>query len=143
MKKSVITLLAVFLLIALVVFLIVYYNPTQEPYITDDKPPEKPYYPRLTFAISVLKRLQNQKPNKSIFYSPHSVYATLLLGYFGSSGETEKELKNILGLNWVGNKSDVGSTYKLEKEQYNRFGNQSIEFTSVNKLYVSSKLKIR
>ncbi|XP_055307357.1 serine protease inhibitor 88Ea-like, partial [Sitodiplosis mosellana] len=110
----------VFLLVTLVAFPIVYYNLKSDPYITDDKPPEKPYYPRLTFAISILKQLQNDKPNESVFYSPHSLYEALLLTFFTVSDETEKQLKKNV-----------------------RFQNETIEFSSVNKLYVTTELKIR
>lgn len=133
----------VFLLVTLVALPIVYYNLPSNPYITDDKPPEKPYYPRLTFSIFMLKQLQNEKPNESVLYSPHSLYETLLLSYFAASGETEKQLKNLLGLNWIANKSDVEYTFKSKNEHFNRLENGTIEFSSVNKLFVTTELKIR
>lgn len=126
------------LLVTLVAFPIVYYNLSSDPlssdpYVTDDKPPKKPYYPRLTFAISMLKQLQNDKPNESVLYSPHSLYETLLLSYFSASGETEKQLKNLLGLNWIGNKSEVGYAFKSSKnEQISRFQNETIESSCRN-----------
>lgn len=137
MKKFV-----VFSLVTLALFSFVYYYLTSAPYITDDKPPEKPYYPRLTFAISILKQLQNYEPNKSILYSPHSLYEALLMTYFTSSGETEKELKNLLGLKWITNKSDVEYAFKSKNGQFKRFENDVIEFSSINKLYVTKELKV-
>lgn len=106
----------------------------------------EPYYPKLKFAISLLDLLQKDQPNESIFYSPHSVYQSLLLVYFGAGGETEKELENVLGvLDWAADKSAVERAYSLEKDlqAHQQFQNQSIEFVSVDKLYVSDRIKIR
>lgn len=104
----------------------------------------QPYYPRLKFAISVLDSLQKAKPSENIFYSPHSVLQALLLGYFGAAGETETELKHVLGLDWAKNKSDVADWYELEKEvQADRFQNSSVEFISADKLYMDEGIKIR
>lgn len=134
---------AVLVLVSLVALPTIYYNLRSDPYITSDKPPEKPYYPRLTFALTILKELQKDEPDKSVFYSPHSLYEALLLSYLTASGETEKQLKNLLGLNWIGNKSDVELLLNSENEHINRFHNGTIEFSSINKLYVTAKLKIR
>lgn len=103
----------------------------------------KPHYPQLKLAISLLHQLQRDKPKENIFYSPHSVYSTLLLAYFGAAGETEQELKHLLGLDWAKNKADVQNAYKTKKERSNRFQNQSIEFTSVDKLFVSNTIAMR
>lgn len=112
--------------------------------VTAEKRTDKPYYSQLKFAISLLDSLQKNEPNKNIFYSPHSVYHALLLAYSGAAGETEKELKHILGLDWAETKADVEYLYKLERNvRANRFQNPSIEFNSVDKLYVSKDIKIK
>lgn len=121
------------------------YNETEQQQlnVTADKPTAKPYYPELKFAISLLALLQKNEPNENIFYSPHSVYKTLLMAYFGAGGETEIELKQLL-LSTETSKADAKYAYKLKKEQqFNRFQNQSIEFTSVEKLYVLTGVRVR
>lgn len=91
----------------------------------------------------MLDHLQKLDPNENIFYSPHSVYSTLLLAHLGAAGETKNELKKLLGLDLVESKVDVDNAYEFEKERSNRFKNQStIEFISVNKFYVSNTMKM-
>lgn len=104
----------------------------------------KPYYTKMKFAISLLRALQKDESKKNIFYSPHSVYRSLLLAYYIAGGETEKELKNVLGLDWIENKGDVEYVCNLERTiQSNRFQNQSNELNSADKFYVSDSIKIR
>lgn len=74
------------------------------------------YYPRLKFAISLLEALQKEEAKENILFSPHSVYRTLLLAYFGAAGETETAFKNTLGLDWFKSKADVENLYQLEKK---------------------------
>lgn len=137
-RKALITVYVVVLAV-LVVFSFAYYRN-----IPAKNRVDKPYYPRLKFSISLLNQLQKDNPNENIFYSPHSVYSTLLLAYLGAAGETEKELKKLLGLDLIESKAYVENVYKLKKEQSNRFQNQFIiEFISVDKFYVSKTLKMR
>lgn len=116
------------------------------------KQADKPYYPQLKLAISLLDILQKDAPKENIFYSPHSLYSTLLMAYFSATGETEERLKQILGLDWAENKADVQSAYKSKKflffkEQFyplkNRFDESIVEFISANRLFVSKTLRIR
>lgn len=144
MKKSVIIVLAVVLPVLLAHLFAYYKTKQQQPNIIVDKPAAKPYYPELKFAISLLNHLQKNEPHQSIFYSPHSVYTTLLMAYFGAGGETERELKQLLLLSAETSKADAEYGYKWKKEQqFNRFENQSIEFTSVEKLYVRTGVRVR
>lgn len=56
--------------------------------------------------------------------------------FFIRHTETEIELKQLLLLSVETSKVDAEYAYKWKKEQqFNRFQNQSIEFTSVDKLY--------
>lgn len=60
------------------------------------------FYPKLKCAISLLDSLQNDKPNENIFYYHNEeVFHAHLLSNFGAAGETEKELKHVLGLEWA------------------------------------------
>lgn len=102
---------------------------------------EKPYYSQYKLAISLLNQLQKQHPKESVFYSSHSVYQTLLMAYVGAGGETKKEIERALHL--TEDESDIENMHKFQAERSNRFQNQSIEFASANKFYVSSCMKIR
>lgn len=134
MKKSVTTVLALFSIV-----LISYFQPN----IAAEKHVENPYYAQHKLAISLLNQLQKQHPKESIFYSPHSVYQTLLMAYFAAGGETESELKKVLGFKSTESKADIENLYKLKTAQTHRFENESIEFTSANRIYVSTEMKIR
>lgn len=116
----------------------------QQPNGIADQRAAKPCCSQLKFAITLLNLLQKDKPNESIFYSPHSVYTTLLMAYFGSGGETEEELRQLLLLDGAeSSKADVENAYILKNEQSNRFQNQSIEFISVEKLYILKGMQFR
>lgn len=145
MKISVISVivLAVVLPVLLAHLFIYYKTEQQQPNIIVDKPAAKPYYPEFKFAISLLDRLQKNKPKESIFCAPHSVYTTLLMAYFGAGGETEIELKRLL-LSAESSKADAEYVYKWKKEQqHNRYQNQSFEFISVEKLYFQAGVRVR
>lgn len=102
------------------------------------------YHRQRTFSVNFLHALQKVRPNESLFVSPHSIYRTLLLVYFGSNGETEKSLKKTLVLDWSNSKDDVWRAYELEKlERTSCHDKQSITFNSVEKLYFSSEVKIK
>lgn len=146
MKKSVISVivLAVVLPVLLAHLFAYYKTKQQQSNIVVDKPAAESYYPELKFAISLLNLLQKNEPNESIFYSPHSVYTTLLMAYFGAGGETEKELIQILLLDEAeSNKADVEYALKLRNERSNQLQNQSIELVSVEKLYILEGVRFR
>lgn len=120
-------------------------TPQQKSNITAEKQIEEQAqqtdYPQLNFSISLLNLLQKDEPNESIFYSPYSVYRLLLLVYFGAGGDTENELKTVLGL--TKSKENVHHAYNLEKiQQAKRFKDLQIEFTWAEKIYVSKHIKI-
>lgn len=107
-------------------------------------PVPKQKHAHLRFTISLLDVLKDAEPNESIFYSPQSVYETLLLAYLGSAGQTEREFRSILGLHWTENKTVVTDAYELEKNtRSNRDQHQIVVFDSVRKLYFSNNIKIK
>lgn len=132
MKKSVISVLALISVILISCF---------QPNVEAEKLAEKSYYSQYKLAISLLNQLQKQSPKESIFYSPHSVHQTLLMAYFAAGGETKSELEHIL--NWAEHGFDIENFYELQTERSHRFQNQSIEFSSINKFYVSTCMRIR
>lgn len=144
MGKPVILLVAVTLVLAVILAFILWPNQQSQPNPTAVKRVEKPYYPKLRFAISLLNLLQKENPHKNVFYSPHNVYQALLFTYFGAAGETEKQLKTLLGLNSSISKDDIEHAYNTEKnERVKQFEDQLVEFNSVNKLYFDKDIIIR
>lgn len=105
---------------------------------------DKLYYGQRKFSVLLLDALQKARQNESLFFSPHSTYRALLLAYFGASGKTEHSLKRLLQLEWSNSKADIWYAYDFEKlARHNRARRQSIEFTSVDKLYVSDRVDVK
>lgn len=105
---------------------------------------DKLYYGQRKFTVSLLSSLHKALPNDSLFFSPHSTYRALLLAYFGAKGETEKAIKNTLQLDWASNKEHVAQAYNSERlARANRVQDDSVEFKSVDKLYVSQQVEVR
>ena len=50
------------------------------------------------FGINLYKRLSPGNSPKNFFFSPYSIWTALALAYFGSSGNTERELRRTLNL---------------------------------------------
>lgn len=111
---------------------------------TVKSPSDLLYLGQRNFTVSLLKSLQEATPNESLFFSPHSTYHALLLAYFGAKGQTEKSLKELLKLDWAKSKADVSEAYHLEhKLRQKRAENRSVEFHSVDKIYVTKETELR
>lgn len=105
---------------------------------------DKLYDGQRKFSVILLDALQKARQNESLFFSPHSTYRALLLTYFGASGKTEQSLKKLLQLEQRKSKADIWYAYEFEKRaRQNRVRRQSIEFTSVDKLYVSEQIEVK
>ena len=105
---------------------------------------DKLYDGQRKFSVILLDALQKARPNESLFFSPHSTYRALLLTYFGANGKTEQSLKKLLQLEQSKSKADIWFAYEFEKRaRQNRVRRQSIEFTSVDKLYVSEQIDVK
>lgn len=105
---------------------------------------DKLYDGQRKFSVILLDALQKARQNESLFFSPHSTYRALLLTYFGASGKTEQSLKKLLQLEQSKSKADIWYAYEFEKRaRQNRVRRQSIEFTSVDKLYVSEQIEVK
>ena len=108
--------------------------------LTEEKA-DKLYFSKLKFTISLLNSLQRNQTNENIFYSPQSLYRTLISAYLCAAGETEKELENLLELSdWANNKTDVENAYRLEKDL--RVQNETLEFISVSKIFTANQFSI-
>lgn len=105
---------------------------------------DKLYDGQRKFSVTLLDALHRARPNESLFFSPHSTYRALLLTYFGASGRTEQSLRKLLKLGQSKSKADIWYAYAFEKRaRQNRVKRQSIEFTSVDKLYVSEQIEVK
>lgn len=105
---------------------------------------DKLYLGQRNFSVSLLDALQVATPSESLFFSPHSTYHALLMAYFGAQDETEAALKKTLQLDWATNKAEVSKAYHLEHTARKiRAENQSVEFHSIDKIYVAKEVEIR
>uniref|UniRef100_A0A6P4EG91 Leukocyte elastase inhibitor-like n=1 Tax=Drosophila rhopaloa TaxID=1041015 RepID=A0A6P4EG91_DRORH len=101
------------------------------------------YKGQQNFAVSMLDAIRESTPNENVFFSPYSTYHALLLAYFGSSGETEKELKKVLHLEWADSKEVVHSAYVLEKKKRKeRQSNMPLEFASADRIFFANDLPL-
>merc|ERR1711874_506218 len=81
---------------------------------------------------------------ENIFISPSSIYHTLMLAYFGSLGETERELAKGLGFESL-SKSEVLKTYMIDRAYQavrERTPGLGYTFKHANKLYFEQDLKL-
>lgn len=94
------------------------------------------------FTLNMLRVINQTVPQENVFFSPYSTYHALLLAYFGSQGQTEKELRDVLELSWATSKYEVFQAYRYEKSsRQSRFKDSPVVFKSVDKIYVSESAK--
>lgn len=94
------------------------------------------------FTLNMLRVINQTEPQENVFFSPYSTYHALLLAYFGSQGQTEKELRDVLQLDWASSKFEVFQAYRFEKSsRQTRFKDSPVVFRSVDKIYVSETAK--
>ncbi|CAG9783036.1 unnamed protein product [Diatraea saccharalis] len=102
------------------------------------------YRGQLEFTLNLFNAINKAVPNDNIFFSPFSVYHTLLLAYFAAGGETEKSLKHSLQIKNNLDKINLMTAYKVDKRSRTANNNSdSYEFTSANKLFVDEELRVR
>jgi len=101
------------------------------------------YKGQQNFAVSMLNVIRQSTPNENVFFSPYSTYHALLLAYFGSSGDTEKELAKVLHLDWADSKEVVRSAYILEKmNRKERQSKMPLEFSSADRIFFANDLHV-
>lgn len=102
------------------------------------------YEGQLRFTLKLFNAINRAKAEDNIFFSPYSVYHTLLLAYFSSANKTEESLKHALEINDNSTKLDVVSAYKFDKFQRELTEKSvSYEFRSANKLFAALQLEVR
>jgi len=93
---------------------------------------------------SLFKKYETEAIEENIFISPSSIYHTLMLAYFGSLGETERELAKGLGFETL-SKSEVLKTYMFDRAYQavrERTPGLGYVFKHANKLYFEQDLKL-
>ncbi|XP_022208705.1 serine protease inhibitor 88Ea-like isoform X2 [Drosophila obscura] len=94
------------------------------------------YRGQQNFAVSMLDVIRTSTPNDNVFFSPYSTYHALLLAYFGSTGETERQLSSVLHLEWADSKEMVRSAYSVEKRnRESRSKKSPLKFSSADRIY--------
>nr|ATD87113.1 serpin 6 [Antheraea pernyi] len=102
------------------------------------------YKGQLGFTLNIFNSINNAVPNDNIFFSPFSIYHSLLLAYFSAGGTTEASLKRSLEIEDNMDKINLMTAYKVDKRSRTVNNNSdSYEFNSANKLFVANELEVR
>ncbi|XP_049887302.1 serine protease inhibitor 88Ea-like isoform X2 [Pectinophora gossypiella] len=102
------------------------------------------YKGQLEFTLNLFNAINKAVPDDNIFFSPFSVYQSLLLAYFSTAGQTEQDLKKSLQIADSLDKINLMTAYKVDKRSRQTNNNSdSYEFTSANKMYVDKNLAVR
>lgn len=106
--------------------------------------PFRLYRGQSSFALSMLKTLEKQNPQKNHIFSPHSTYRALLLTYFGIEGKTKNAMEKSMHMDWAEGRSDVADAYKAElMARSERFLGHPLQFNSVDRVYVSQNVELK
>lgn len=126
------------LAVSLPLFWLPYYTKMDTTQITADKL----YYGQGKFCVSLFHAIAELRPNETVFFAPDSIYRALLLNYFIAANNRRDQLKKILHLDWLNNE-DISRVYELKKLARANCGeNQTVEFESVEKLYLSERVEL-
>ncbi|CAG5018206.1 unnamed protein product [Parnassius apollo] len=110
----------------------------------DTQSREQLYRGQLDFTLHLFNEINKLVPNDNIFFSPYSVYHSLLLAYFAAGGQTEKALKGSLKIADKLDKINLITAYKVDKRSRAVNNNSdSYEFTSANRMFVDKDLNVR
>ncbi|KAJ2946433.1 hypothetical protein O0L34_g12475 [Tuta absoluta] len=102
------------------------------------------YKGQLEFTLNLFDAINKAVPDDNIFFSPFSVYHSLLLAYFSTAGQTEQSLKRSLQIAENLDKINLMTAYKVDRRSRATNNNsESYEFNSANNLFVSKELSVR
>lgn len=102
------------------------------------------YRGQLEFTLNLFNAINKAIPNDNIFFSPFSVYHSLLLAYFASSGQTELSLRDSLEIDKTMDKINLMTAYKVDKRsRLTNNNSDSYVFNSANKMFVDNTLQVR
>nr|CAL85524.1 CG6687 protein [Drosophila melanogaster] len=95
------------------------------------------------FSLALMKQIREIYPSGNLFFSPFSTYNALLLAYFSSSEQTERELAQALNLGWALNKQQVLVSYTLAQRQDEfRWRQSPMELSSANRIFVDRTINV-
>uniref|UniRef100_A0A1B6GCF0 Serpin domain-containing protein n=1 Tax=Cuerna arida TaxID=1464854 RepID=A0A1B6GCF0_9HEMI len=95
------------------------------------------------FSADLLQTIGSLNPDKNVFFSPSSIYRTMLLAYFVSANHTEAAIKKSLHLPEDKDKLDIVGAYNLENYyQKLRSIQTDYQLSSANRMYVSKYLRV-
>ncbi|XP_063592567.1 leukocyte elastase inhibitor A-like [Penaeus indicus] len=77
--------------------------------------------------------------SENFFFSPFSVWMALVLTYFGSKGNTEKQLQTVLA---VSDKTEALGTYRSLTCLYSAPKNEEYTLNTANRIYVNESLPL-
>lgn len=98
------------------------------------------------FSIDLLKILNDHHKNQNVFFSPHSIYQSLLLAYITAGNDTEKAIQKALYLPETQSKIATIQSYGLEKYIQNMRqlnGSTDYEFNTCNKMFLAKDVSAR
>ncbi|KAJ0181166.1 hypothetical protein K1T71_003251 [Dendrolimus kikuchii] len=102
------------------------------------------YRGQLEFTLNLFNAINKAVPNDNIFFSPFSVYHTLLLAYFAAGGETEQALRKSLEIDEALDKINLMTAYKVDKRsRLTNNNSDSYEFNNANKMFIDNELQVR
>lgn len=91
------------------------------------------------FGLSLYKQLTLQKPSENFFFSPYSIWAALVMVYFGAAGNTQAQLEEGLHL------KDKPSAHRLSKGLeilYKQQNNANISLDVANRAYFNESFAL-
>ncbi|XP_047489317.1 leukocyte elastase inhibitor-like isoform X2 [Penaeus chinensis] len=89
------------------------------------------------FSTRLLKDVLPSSEN--FFFSPFSVWMALVLTYFGSKGNTEKQLQTVLA---VSDKTEALGTYRSLTRLYSTSEDKEYTLNTANRIYVDQSLPL-
>ncbi|XP_066945269.1 uncharacterized protein [Macrobrachium rosenbergii] len=91
------------------------------------------------FGFTLYKQLTLEKPSENFFFSPYSIWAALVMVYFGAAGNTQAQLAAGLRL------KDKPSAHRLSKGLeilYEQQNNANVSLDVANRVYVNDSLAL-
>lgn len=108
------------------------------------EPPSSSFFPVVEqFGLSLFRQVTSRKPDTSVFLSPYSVWSVLSLAYFGSEGETRRQLEKVLSFS-----SKTSTYYNWKSLKFmieTNPGNEAssgVRLKSSNTAYLSDQLEV-
>ena len=93
------------------------------------------------FAIDLYKQLAKERgAEKTIFFSPHSIYIAMALTYLGARGNTQKQLGEKMYFNTLAANEFHGTFLKLAKMLYR--DNDNYTLNSANNMFLRKDYKL-